>query len=50
MFSEMSALSGDNVLQSHTTLAQLLLARENADLQEMKKAPLENAEKSKCGC
>lgn len=50
MFSETSALSGDNVLQAHSTLAQLLLARENADLQEMKKPPLPDRGKSKCGC
>lgn len=51
MFSETSALSGDNVLQAHSTLARLLLARENADLQEIKKnAVAENSEKSRCGC
>ena len=36
MFSETSALSGDNVLQAHSTLASLLLAREDADLLQFK--------------
>lgn len=50
MFSETSALSGDNVLQAHDTLARLLLARENADLQEMRKAAPQDPQKSRCGC
>ncbi len=52
MFSETSALSGDNVLQAHSTLAQLLLAREDADLKELKKRSLaaRREQKSKCSC
>ena len=52
LFSEMSALSGDNVLQGHTTLAQLLLARENADLQAFKvhSLKLSGAPAKKCKC
>ena len=37
----MSALSGDNVLQAHTTLAQLLLARENEELATARRTLLE---------
>ena len=48
LFSETSALSGDNVVQAHSTLAQLLLARENADLQEIKE--LASAKQDKCSC
>jgi hypothetical protein len=44
-------MSGDNVLQAHSTLAQLLLARENADLQELKKrGNVSETTKKKCAC
>ena len=50
MFSETSALSGDNVLQAHSTLAQLLLAREDADLREFKKHSLASRQEQKSSC
>ena len=55
MFAEMSALSGDNVMQAHTTLAQLLLARENEEIEKAKRSALElnSRERSrakKCAC
>ena len=52
LFSEMSALSGDNVLQAHTTLAQLLLKRENEHLEQVKNKALEltSENKRKCFC
>lgn len=55
MFSEMSALSGDNVVQAHTTLAQLLLARENEEIEKAKRAAIElnsrgSARSKRCAC
>ena len=55
MFSEMSALSGDNVMQAHTTLGQLLLARENEEIEKAKRSVLElnsreGARAKKCAC
>ena len=53
LFSEMSALSGDNVLQAHTTLAQLLLTKENEHLEKIKNKALEltpSNHKKKCFC
>jgi hypothetical protein len=49
----MSALSGDNVLQAHTTLAQLLLTRENEHLENLKNKAIEITAASKhkkCSC
>ena len=53
MFSEMSALSGTNVLQAHHTLANLLLARENEELEMARKASLylnAQSQKRRCYC
>ncbi len=54
LFSEMSALSGDNVLQAHTTLGSLLLARENDQLERAKKTAIklaqEGGQKKTCRC
>ena len=52
MFSEMSALSGDNVLHAHSTLAHLLLAREDADLRELKNRSMAAGQEqtSRCSC
>lgn len=53
MFSETSALSGDNVVQAHTMLASLLLERENKDIEHIKQSALRLdtlQEKKKCKC
>ena len=53
MFSEMSALSGTNVMQAHQTLASLLLARENEELEKARKASLDinaQSQKRRCFC
>ena len=54
MFSEMSALSGTNVLHAHKTLARLLLSRENEELEKARKAALElrgdTQQKRRCFC
>ena len=53
MFSEMSALSGTNVLQAHHTLASLLLARENEELEKARKVSLTlntQSQKKRCFC
>lgn len=52
LFSETSALSGDNVLQSHTTLASLLLEREDQDMEAIRqlslKIPKQTSKKCRC--
>ncbi|XP_011403598.1 PREDICTED: ras and EF-hand domain-containing protein homolog [Amphimedon queenslandica] len=53
LFSETSAKSGDNVLQSHTTLASLLLERENQDMEAIRRSALrldKNEQRRKCKC
>ena len=53
MFSEMSALSGTNVMQAHQTLASLLLSRENEELEKARKASLSlnaQSQKRRCYC
>ena len=53
MFSETSALSGDNVIQAHTTLASLLLRRENQDIEDIKRSALrldKLQQKKNCRC
>ena len=51
LFSEASALSGDNVVSAHSTLATLLLERENNHLEAVKQTAL-NLDKAnnKCRC
>ena len=51
LFSETSALSGDNVLQSHTTLASLLLEREDQDMEVIRQSAVKlSKEHKKCRC
>jgi small GTP-binding protein len=54
LFSETSALSGDNVVQAHVTLATLLLERENNDIDAIRRSALRlntnSEEKRKCKC
>ena len=52
MFSETSALSGDNILQAHSTLANLLLGQQDSDLMEFKKlsAARRENDSNKCSC
>ena len=58
LFSETSALSGDNVLHSQATLANLLLERQNNEIERIRSSMLQlhntdegdKAKKKGCAC
>lgn len=52
LFSEASALSGDNVLRSQATLGNLLLERQNTEIDKIRRSMLQlhKSDGKKCHC